>query len=138
VRQTVRLQGNPKLTHLPLNFGGMRNLKTLEFDSATVVSPDPQFQGHHTTLTDYLETLKSSMHSHSLDLSNRGLTAFPMDVLQLTGLTFLTIARNQIKSLPDEMCHHLSNLRMLDLESNKIEALPASIGEGLSDTSMNG
>ena len=26
------------------------------------------------------------------------------------------------------MCHHLSNLRMLDLESNKIEALPASIG----------
>ena len=37
--QTVRLQGNPELTHLPLSFGRMRNLKFLEFDPATVVSP---------------------------------------------------------------------------------------------------
>lgn len=37
--QTVRLQGNPELTHLPLNFGRMKNLKSLEFDAATVASP---------------------------------------------------------------------------------------------------
>ena len=65
-------------------------------------SADPQFQGDHATLTDYLQVtsrvksawnilrletnfhstmlqmLSSSMHSNSLDLSNRGLKAFPM------------------------------------------------------------
>jgi len=124
----IRLNGNPELTHLPFTIGGMNNLTHLEFDAETIVCPDRQFQTDHDTVTAYLQTLSDSMRSHSLDLSNRDLTAFPMDVLLVTGLTFLTIARNQIKSLPDEMCHHLSNLVMLDLEGNKVEALPVSIG----------
>jgi Leucine-rich repeat (LRR) protein len=126
--QTMRVQGNPDLTHLPFTFGGMKNLRHLEFDTESMVSPDRQFQTDHASIMAYLQTLSDSMLSLSLDLSNRDLKAFPMDVLLLTGLTFLTIARNKIKTLPHNMCHHLSNLRMLDLESNQIENFPDSLG----------
>lgn len=46
----------------------------------------------------------------------------------LTGLTVLSLARNTISSLPEDMMLNLSLLEMLDLESNKLEALPESIG----------
>jgi len=70
----IRVQGNPKLTHLPLTIGSMKNLRHIEFDPATVVSPDPQFQSDHATVTAYLQTLSDSMRTQSLDLSSRELT----------------------------------------------------------------
>ena len=125
---SLDVRGNPALRYMPLCVGALPALETCEFDTATVVSPDAQFQNSVADMMAYLRTLSASARSRSLDLSSRGLTSFPMDVLQLTGLTYLTIARNAITSLPPDLGHHLSNLRMLDLEANQVDALPESIG----------
>jgi len=90
----IRVQGNPKLTHLPLTIGSMKNLRQIEFDPATVVSPDPQFQSDHVTVTAYLQTLSDSMRTQSLDLSSRELTVKYLWVLKY--LTFGTKISNEL------------------------------------------
>jgi Leucine-rich repeat (LRR) protein len=71
-----------------------------------------------------MKTMHLSRQSNTLDLSARNLTTLPREVLKLTGLTALSVARNQIASLPDEMMEFLCNLRFLDLEQNKWVSSP--------------
>ena len=63
-----------------------------------------------------------------LDLSNRGLTAFPPEIGQLTSLFSLRLNGNQLTALPPEI-GQLANLRTLQLNGNQLTALPPEIGQ---------
>ena len=59
--------------------------------------------------------------SISLDLSNAGLTFTPTEVFEhQPQLTWLSLARNSIRSLPDELGERLLQLRGLHLHGNKL------------------
>jgi len=115
---------NSDLTALPLGLGILSRLARIDFDSATVTEPCTQFHGDIATLLWGMKTMHLSRQSNTLDLSARNLTTLPREVLKLTGLTALSVARNQIASLPDEMMEFLCNLRFLDLEQNKWVSSP--------------
>ncbi|MEH2117199.1 COR domain-containing protein [Nostoc sp.] len=61
-----------------------------------------------------------------LDLSGKGLTTLPREIVQLTNLRSLNLYGNQLSSLPPEI-GQLTNLRSLDLSSNQLSSLPPEI-----------
>lgn len=69
-----------------------------------------------------------------LNLENCGLTAFPMEVLEMPWIEYLTLGTlssrnpevNKIKEIPKEITR-LTNLRHLNLRFNKIKTLPDEI-----------
>ncbi|MBE8997261.1 leucine-rich repeat domain-containing protein [Nostoc sp. LEGE 12447] len=61
-----------------------------------------------------------------LDLSNKGLTILPREIVQLTKLRSLDLYNNQLSSLPPEI-GQLTNLRSLYLRSNQLSSLPPEI-----------
>ena len=124
----LALEGNGDVSSLPVDIALLGNLEALTFDHDSVSMPDPHFHSDFETLMSYFKTLHAASGSRRLDLSNMGLSTMPKDVMLLTGLTVLSLARNTITSLPDDMMLTLTRLEMLDLESNKLEALPESIG----------
>ncbi|MEH2156291.1 leucine-rich repeat domain-containing protein [Nostoc sp.] len=61
-----------------------------------------------------------------LNLSGKGLTTLPPEIVQLTNLQSLNLCNNQLSSLPLEIVQ-LTNLRSLDLWSNQLSSLPPEI-----------
>ncbi|MBE9103954.1 leucine-rich repeat domain-containing protein [Nostoc cf. edaphicum LEGE 07299] len=61
-----------------------------------------------------------------LELSGKGLTILPPEIVQLTNLRSLDLSSNQLSSLPPEIVQ-LTNLRTLDLSSNQLSSLPPEI-----------
>ncbi|MEH2393211.1 MAG: COR domain-containing protein [Nostoc sp.] len=61
-----------------------------------------------------------------LNLSGKGLTTLPPEIVQLTNLQSLYLGNNQLSSLPPEIVQ-LTNLRWLDLWSNQLSSLPPEI-----------
>ena len=62
-----------------------------------------------------------------LDISNNFLTTFPPALLFFFQLQKLNLSHNQIKSLPQSLGTHLSNLQNLDLGDNKFCVFPACV-----------
>jgi leucine-rich repeat protein SHOC2 len=123
----LRAEANP-LAEVPIELGALSALQTLTYDQETVEVPSRQFRADHATLMEYLHAIHLSRATHALDLSGRSLETFPVELLRLTGLTSLILARNSIAALPDDMMRWLSCLRLLDVESNQLQALPESLG----------
>ncbi|MBW4429070.1 MAG: leucine-rich repeat domain-containing protein [Nostoc desertorum CM1-VF14] len=63
-----------------------------------------------------------------LDLSDKGLTTLPPEIVQLTNLQTLDLSSNQLSSLPPEIVQ-LTNLQTLDLRYNQLSSLPPKIGQ---------
>jgi len=63
-----------------------------------------------------------------LKLWGNQLTELPPEIAQLTQLTKLNIARNQLRTLPSEIAQ-LSNLRILQLGHNPLTKLPPEIAQ---------
>ncbi len=61
-----------------------------------------------------------------LVLSGLGLSALPPEIGQLTALTYLDVARNQLSALPPEI-GQLTNLERLDLRENPKLGLPDEV-----------
>ena len=61
-----------------------------------------------------------------LDLSSKGLTKLPAEIVQLTNLRSLYLSSNQLSSLPAEIVQ-LTNLRSLHLKGNQLSSLPPEI-----------
>jgi internalin A len=61
------------------------------------------------------------------DLSDRGMTALPPEIGQLTSLQILKLNRNRLTALPPEI-GQLINLKQLWLDGNRLTALPPDIG----------
>lgn len=60
-----------------------------------------------------------SKHISKLDLSRKGLTNFPEEVLYLKNLRKLNLSHNKIKKIPKEI-EELRNLEVLDISNNDI------------------
>ncbi|OMJ91914.1 hypothetical protein SteCoe_5475 [Stentor coeruleus] len=65
-------------------------------------------------------------NSKSIDLSFKGLTSIPQDLLKITTLESLNLSHNMIVNIPDSISD-LENLQTLDLTDNEITSLPPSI-----------
>ncbi len=74
------------------------------------------------------EALKNPENVKLLNLSNIGLTTFPMDILKLSNLEVLNLGGNELTSLPPEI-RGLKKLRELNLIKNNFDTLPSVIGE---------
>ncbi|WP_392481889.1 COR domain-containing protein [Nostoc sp. C110] len=61
-----------------------------------------------------------------LDLSRKGLTTLPPEIVQLTNLQRLDLGTNQLSSLPPEIVQ-LTNLQRLYLDNNQLSSLPPEI-----------
>jgi internalin A len=63
----------------------------------------------------------------SLSLSQKGLTVLPLEIGELTYLTYLDLSQNQLTSLPPEISN-LVNLTILTINRNQLTSLPPEIG----------
>ena len=75
------------------------------------------------TYTDLSQALKEQNKVQILDLSNQGLTEIPVEIFQLTSLTRLYLAYNQIEVIRPDI-GQLTNLTVLGLSDNQIENIP--------------
>lgn len=65
----------------------------------------------------------------SLDYSNRGLTHFPKEILNMTNATSLNLSHNSLTgALPAEI-KNLTSLQTLDVSYNNMTGIPAEIGQ---------
>ncbi|MEH2179068.1 COR domain-containing protein [Nostoc sp.] len=63
-----------------------------------------------------------------LDLSGKGLTTLPLEIVKLTNLQTLNLYNNQLSSLPAEI-GQLTNLQTLNLVGNQLSSLPPEFGQ---------
>lgn len=64
----------------------------------------------------------------SVDVSGKGLAAFPMDVLSRTKLERLDLSKNKLTGAPPSQIGQLTHLKYLDLSGNALTGLPAELG----------
>jgi internalin A len=105
------------------------------------------------TNEELLKVIEKAARDRStyLDLSNKGLTFIPTEIIQLTSLVTLNINSNKLNSLPVEIIQlinlkklclsynqlrrippeifHLTNLRWLGLSHNQLEVIPSKIAK---------
>jgi Leucine-rich repeat (LRR) protein len=101
----------------------------------TAAKPDKECEEESTGISGYIETLTGALNkakdlskqSTTLDLSNRDLEEFPIEILEQTQIKVLDLSDNQLKSIPAEI-GKLVNLEELYLANNQLTgALPAEI-----------
>lgn len=87
------------------------------------------------TYTDLAKALENPEDVYGLDLSEQGLTTFPMEILEFKNLRMLQIGNgyqaqnwNLIEDLPQEL-GQLKNLEYLGITRNHIKKLPKEIGK---------
>lgn len=68
-----------------------------------------------------------SSNNKSVDLSGKQLTALPESLLSQTSVTSLNLSNNQLTNLNG--IEKLVNLETLNVENNRLESLPAGIGQ---------
>lgn len=74
------------------------------------------------------KALRNADKVYRLNLSNKGLKEFPMEILKLKKLQYLTLDSNQITIIPTQM-NELQKLEYLSLSNNNIQELPSGMGE---------
>mgnify|MGYP003564245508 CR=1 FL=1 len=72
------------------------------------------------------KALKNKSQVKVLQLHNKELKEFPMDVLELKGLKILSFYNNELTEIPDGI-DQLCNLERLELMKNELSSLPKSI-----------
>lgn len=75
------------------------------------------------TFTSLEDALRTPEAVHRLDLSDASLGRFPLDVLRLPNLEYLSLRNDGITELPDAI-GGLQRLKVLDLSGNPIARLP--------------
>ena len=74
------------------------------------------------------KALRNADHVYSLNLSDKGLTEFPAEILNLKELRYLVLDSNKISNIPAQI-NTLQKLKCLSLANNMIRELPQSIGD---------
>ncbi|GKU97156.1 hypothetical protein SLEP1_g10334 [Rubroshorea leprosula] len=102
---------------IPLQFGNLRNLKTLYIVNGQLVGPLPSTLGHLTNLTSlslYINQINGSI---------------PLELAKLRSLTSLDLGANHLRGSIPPSLGLLSNLKYLYLDSNSFEgSIPPKLG----------
>ena len=78
-------------------------------------------------ITTVADALKQPDAVRYLDLFNRGLPSFPVEILALKNIERLSLRRNTVVTLPDSLAS-LTTLKWLDLGETGLTQLPAAVG----------
>ena len=73
-------------------------------------------------------SLKDLPALRELDLSERKLKTFPLEIFALPSLTRLWFARNELAQIPAEVAK-MPALQYLNLDGNKLTVVPESLGD---------
>src|ERR1035437_2244363 len=82
--------------------------------------------GKKPVYTNLSKALRNSDKVYKLNLSNKGLTEFPVEILKLKELRYLILDSNQITNIPSQI-NDLQKLKYLSLSNNTIQELPSSL-----------
>jgi len=90
---------------------------------------------------DYLSVLKQIELAkcedwQELNLSEKGITEIPKEIVNLNNLRKLQLNKNQIEEIPEEISE-LVNLTKLEINSNKIKEIPDTIGNLINLTTLS-
>jgi len=78
--------------------------------------------------TDLGKALKNNTEVVILDLSSKGLDAFPKEISRFRNLQILVLSDNQISEIPESL-NKLKKLQILYIDNNNIESLDLSVSE---------
>lgn len=78
--------------------------------------------------TNLSKALRNAEKVYKLNLSNKKLNEFPIDILKLKQLRLLILDSNTISFIPQQISE-LQNLRYLSIAHNSIAEIPISIGD---------
>ena len=125
-----------KLTSLPAEIGGLKNLKVLYIKYPENLKTLPEEIGQCKSLTHIdiqltgLETLPESFGKLTklveLKLINNEIKSLPKSIGRLRSLWSLYLNGNNLSSLPEEICD-LTRLEKLSLANNNIKRLPRNL-----------
>lgn len=74
------------------------------------------------------KALRNADKVYRLNLSNKELTEFPIEILKLKELRYLILDSNQITNIPFQI-NELKKLKYLSLSNNNIQEVPSSLGD---------
>lgn len=74
------------------------------------------------------KALRNAENVYKLDLSQKKLKEFPIEILKLKELRYLILDSNQVTSIPSQI-NELEKLEYLSLSHNNIQDLPSNLGE---------
>jgi Leucine-rich repeat (LRR) protein len=110
-----------KIKFVPENAFVTLRLKTLKLSDNNLTLSEHALRGLETSLKN-------------LNLKGCQLKAVPEAVQKMTGLAFLDLAQNNIRTVPPGVFKALDSLTALNLERNIIQSLDGGVFEGVSDT----
>jgi Leucine-rich repeat (LRR) protein len=116
-----------QLTTMPTSMYQMTNLQSIVFEDNgldTFLGPVVK-QG----VSIFLKYMESCFHvdmTQTIYLGHHGLASFPIHLCQQTSVTDLSLLRNVVTKVPNEVCW-LRQLSKLSVRENKVKALPDSL-----------
>ena len=116
-----------RIEMLPLGLGSLTNMTKLEVRRNGCIRPPKgsQDKGPEAVISYLRSILKCKKH-HLFHAENFGLTAFPIDVLELHDVTELNLSHNSIATMPEEI-HGLTRLACLRMANNGMTNVPVTI-----------
>lgn len=149
-----------RIEMLPLGLGKLSNLTKLEVRRNGCIRPPKGTQNKGPlAVVEYLRRIERAKNHRLMDAENLGLVAFPIDALKLDDMTELNISHNSITTVPPEILgltrllwlrmarNNLSNLppivckistlQSLDLHGNALATLPSIFAEMTRLISLN-
>lgn len=88
--------------------------------------PYPYDPENKVTSYELKEALRNPEGVCRLDLSGKGLTEFPKEILKFPNLKRLILNNNQLSSIPDEI-ENMKTVLVIDISDNKFEKVPRGI-----------
>lgn len=84
--------------------------------------------GSKPVFTSLSKALRNADKVYKLNLSNKELKEFPIEILKLKELRYLSLDSNQLSNIPPQI-NELQKLKYLSLSHNSIQELPSTIGD---------
>jgi len=162
----LNMEGNYHLTRLPLEMGGMKDLREFKLTTSRFITPPQEIitkvapNDHHDAhlgLIEYLQLLTRARDSGVILMSRMGLRQFPPEIISATNMAwdygevrgiFMTgrgkldaieevhMDHNNIQQLPAAV-GQMHKVKLFDMSSNYLRVLPASVANMTELTTLN-
>jgi len=113
---------------LPAELGLCTTLKTLRLDPDVIISPPRDIIVEDVSvILRYLREFAKAQLTNHLDLTGSKHREVPAVMMDMTNLTFLSLAANVLQELPGNIST-ICKLTHLDVSGNKLQTVPAELG----------